>query len=195
MRKHVILSALFLATLIVLGACAPKEDITGGAMQGEEMKNEEMVKDGMENDHKAMNQGEPAPMFSLKDLNGNDVMLSDFKGEKVYVKYWASWCSICLSGLEDLDMLAGKENGFRVISIVTPNYKGEQSAEDFTKWFNSQPYDHMTVLLDHEGVWAREFGLRGYPSSYYIGSDGILAKSSPGHVDNETITARFEEIH
>ncbi|MGM0837349.1 MAG: redoxin family protein [Bacillota bacterium] len=184
MRKHV-LSGLFLATLIVLGACAPKDDMTGGKMQEEEM----------ENDHEAMNQGEPAPMFALKDLNGNDVMLSDYKGEKVYVKYWASWCSICLSGLEDLDMLAGKDNGFRVISIVTPNYKGEQSAEDFTKWFNSQPYENMTVLLDHEGVWAREFGLRGYPSSYYIGSDNILAKSSPGHVDNETITESFEEIH
>ncbi|RKP58338.1 TlpA family protein disulfide reductase [Cohnella endophytica] len=141
-----------------------------------------------------MNKGEAAPSFSLSDLNGKQIRLADFKGKKVYLKYWASWCSICLAGLEDLNTLAGQENGFQVVTIVTPKYKGEKSAKDFSEWFTKQPYHNITVLLDEDGVWAKKFGLRGYPSSYYIGSDGILVKSSPGHAFNDMITKTFKEI-
>lgn len=141
-----------------------------------------------------MNKGETAPEFSLLDLKGNTVGLSDVQGKKVYVKYWASWCSICLAGLEDLNNLAGQNNDFQVITIVTPDYKGEKSSQAFTEWFDQQPYDNITVLLDEKGVWAKKFGVRAYPSSFYIGSDGILAKSQPGHASNEQIMESLQEI-
>ncbi|GGG85793.1 redoxin family protein [Paenibacillus radicis (ex Gao et al. 2016)] len=149
---------------------------------------------GTVDNSKIMNKGTAAPSFSLSDLNGNEIQLADLKGQKVYVKYWASWCSICLAGLEDLNTLAGQNNNFHVITIVTPNYKGEKSKQDFTEWFPKQPYPNITVLFDEDGVWAKKFGLRGYPSSYYIGSDGILVKSSPGHASNDTIMETFKEI-
>lgn len=134
-----------------------------------------------------MNKGEPAPKFALQDLKGNSVQLSELQGKKVYVKYWASWCSICLAGLEDLNKLAGEAKDFQVITIVTPDYKGEKSSKEFAEWFNRQPYSNVTVLLDENGEWAKKFGVRAYPSSFYIGSDGILVKSSPGHASNEQI--------
>lgn len=82
-----------------------------------------------------MNKGDLASDFELMDTKGNIVKLSDLKGEKVYVKFWASWCSICLAGLEEVDTLAAQDNGFKVISIVSPGSNGEQSKEDFIKWF------------------------------------------------------------
>lgn len=145
----------------------------------------------------ASNAGQVAPMFDLKDLNGNKVELASLAGEKVYVKYWASWCSICLGGLEELNELAGQDNGFKVITIVSPNYKGEQSSKEFTEWFKGledKQKNNLTVLLDEDGKWAQKFGVRGYPSSYYIGSDGILAKSVPGHNFNDAIITNFKKI-
>ncbi|MFF2093935.1 TlpA family protein disulfide reductase [Paenibacillus sp. NPDC058174] len=167
--------------LTVLSACGAKETVQNSAA-------------GTVKNNEVMNKGTAAPSFSLSDLNGNEIQLADFKGQKVYVKYWASWCSICLAGLEDLNTLAGQKNDFRVITIVTPNYKGEKSAKDFMEWFTKQPYSNITVLLDENGVWAKQYGLRGYPSSYYIGSDGILVKSSPGHASNELIMETFKDI-
>ena len=66
-----------------------------------------------------MNPKTPAPDFEMMDLDGNTVKLSDFNGEKVYLKYWASWCPICLGGLEDINTLSAEENGFPVLK--TPN--------------------------------------------------------------------------
>jgi len=39
----------------------------------------------------------PAPAFTLSDLNGNKVSLSDFKGKVVYLDIWATWCPPCMA--------------------------------------------------------------------------------------------------
>ncbi|MCS7460470.1 redoxin domain-containing protein [Paenibacillus doosanensis] len=141
------------------------------------------------------NPGQPAPAFELKDLKGNTVSLAELKGQKVYVKFWASWCPICLAGLDELNQLSGQDNGYKVLTIVSPGYNGEQSAADFAAWFSKRGYDNIEVLLDDGGTWAKKFGVRGYPTSVYIGSDGILAQTVPGHNANEAITANFQSIH
>ncbi|GGO03770.1 redoxin family protein [Saccharibacillus kuerlensis] len=136
----------------------------------------------------------PAPQFALKDLNGSEVKLADFKGEKVYVKYWASWCSICLAGMDELNTLAGQDNDYKVISIVAPNFKGEKSEADFKKWFEGLGEENTTVLLDQDGKYAQQFGVRAYPTSFYIDSAGNLAKTVPGHNTNDVIATNFNDI-
>ncbi|MEK4273716.1 redoxin family protein [Paenibacillus sp. FSL R7-0026] len=188
-RKWMVSVIVFAGALLILSACGSQQtDTKQTGSSSTPASTSDMSSSTM------MNKGETAPEFSLRDLKGNTVGLSDVQGKKVYVKYWASWCSICLAGLEDLNNLAGQNNDFQVITIVTPDYKGEKSSQAFTKWFDQQPYDNITVLLDEEGVWAKEFGVRAYPSSFYIGSDGILAKSQPGHASNEQIMESLQEI-
>ncbi|MCF7754962.1 redoxin family protein [Paenibacillus xylanexedens] len=188
-RKWMVSVIVFAGVLLILSACGSQQ--TESNQMGSSStptSTSDMSSSTM------MNKGETAPEFSLRDLKGNTVGLSDVQGKKVYVKYWASWCSICLAGLEDLNNLAGQDNDFQVITIVTPDYKGEKSSQAFTEWFDQQPYDNITVLLDEKGVWAKEFGVRAYPSSFYIGSDGILTKSQPGHASNEQIMESLQEI-
>ncbi|WP_091016992.1 redoxin family protein [Paenibacillus amylolyticus] len=188
-RKWMLSVIVFAGVLLILSAC--------GSQQTESKQTGSSSTPASTSDMSSsimMNKGETAPEFSLLDLKGNTVGLSDVQGKKVYVKYWASWCSICLAGLEDLNNLAGQNNDFQVITIVTPDYKGEKSSQAFTEWFDQQPYDNITVLLDEKGVWAKKFGVRAYPSSFYIGSDGILAKSQPGHASNEQIMESLQEI-
>ncbi|NGZ74410.1 TlpA family protein disulfide reductase [Saccharibacillus alkalitolerans] len=136
----------------------------------------------------------PAPQFDLKDLNGSEVKLADYKGEKVYIKYWASWCSICLAGMDELNTLAGQDNDFKVISIVAPDFKGEKSEADFKKWFSGLDEENTTVLLDQDGKYAQQLGVRAYPTSFYIDSEGGLAKTVPGHNTNDVIASNFDAI-
>lgn len=141
------------------------------------------------------NPGKPAPSFELVDLEGNSHDLSEYAGQKVYVKFWASWCSICLAGMEEFNTLAGEDNDFAVLSIVSPSSNAEKDSESFAKWFKGvENTSNITVLLDEGGTFFDEYGVLAYPTSAYIGSDGTLVKSSPGHFSNAEIKETFESI-
>ncbi len=141
------------------------------------------------------NTGDKASSFDLETMGGEKVSLESLSGEKVYVKFWASWCSICLAGLDELDALAAEESGFRVITIVSPGQNGEQSRSDFEAWFKELGYKNIEVLFDTSGDVQKAYGVRAFPTAAYIGSDGVLIKVIPGHMDNEAIKASFEEIY
>ena len=143
-RKYFIIPVLCLAffAFAAYGARKPRNAFP--------MVNSEEMGSGVDRnmDTKKMNKGNPAPDFEMMDLNGNTVKLSDFAGEKVYIKYWASWCPICLGGLEDINTLSAENNGFKVLTIVAPGSKGEKNDEDFKTWF--------------AGVEHTENGIAGY---------------------------------
>ena len=143
----------------------------------------------------ANNDASYAPTFELTDIKGDTYNLADYKGKKVYVKFWASWCSICLAGLEELNTLAGEEQDFIVLSIVSPNFNNEKNSDAFIKWFKGvENTANIKVLLDEDGSIAKQYNVRAYPTSAYIGSDGTLIQTLPGHVSNSQIIEKFKSI-
>ena len=103
---------------------------------------------------------EQAPAIVLKDLDGNEVNVTYFEGEKVYVKFWASWCSICLAGMEELNQLAGMDNDFKIITIVAPGHNGEQKKDDFIPWFKSLDYDNIQAFLEDTKAETKAYNVR-----------------------------------
>lgn len=141
------------------------------------------------------NKGIEIESFELKDIDGNPVSLEELKGKKVYLKFWASWCSVCLAGMDELDELSGEENEFEVITIVSPSFNGEQAKEDFVKWFEGLNTKNIRVLMDEGGEITSRFNIRAYPTAAYIGSDGILVAIIPGHMGNSDIKEIFKKIY
>ena len=158
-----------------------------GAMEETKMADKEM-------DSQKMNDGEMAANFTLKDKDDNEFSLASVKGKKAYVKFWASWCSICLVGLEELNTLAGKDNDFEIVTVVSPGVRGEKSKEEFIKWFDTLGYSNIRVLFDEGAQVGDAYGVRAYPTSAFIGSDGVLTKLLPGHVGSEEIEKILAEI-
>ncbi len=166
-----------------------KDEMVKDEMAADEMASDEMATDVMTND------GKMAEDFELVNLAGDTVSLETLKGQRVYVKFWASWCSICLAGMDELNTLSTDATDYKVITIVSPGYNGEMEKDDFIKWFDGLDYDNIEVLLDENGTIAKSYGVRAYPTSAYIGSDGVLVKILPGHTDNATINETFEKIY
>ncbi len=199
MKKGIklIISVLGLSLLLVACSSAPKTD----KMDKKEDKMMETTaptmdvnKDKMEKEESKMMDDKMMSLFKYTDFDGNMVSSEDYAGKKVYIKYWASWCPICLGGLEDIDKLSTEDNDFVVLTVVTPDYKGEKSIEDFKEWFNGLEYKNIKVLFDQNGEIAKELGVKGFPTSAYVSSDGSLVKVSPGHFDNATIIESFTSI-
>lgn len=133
--------------------------------------------------------------IAMQDLEGNTVSLADYAGKKVYVKFWASWCPICLAGLDEVNTLAKESTDFEVLTVVAPGYNNEKKHEDFVKWFNGvRNVDELPVLLNDGGNLVEEFQVKGYPTSAFIDSKGELVRSQPGHLSNDQIIEAMTQI-
>ena len=127
---------------------------------------------------------------TLKDVNGMNYSFGK-DGKPTYVKFWASWCPICLSGLEDIDNLSKEKKDFEVVTVVSPGLVGEKKTEDFKKWYKSLGYKNIKVLLDEKGELTKMLNVRVYPTSVVVNKDGKVEKVLPGHLEKAEIKKLF----
>ena len=127
---------------------------------------------------------------TLKDVNGMNYSFGK-DGKPTYVKFWASWCPICLSGLEDIDNLSKEKKDFEVVTVVSPGLVGEKKTEDFKKWYKSLEYKNIKVLLDEKGELSKMLNVRVYPTSVVVNKAGKAEKVLPGHLEKAEIKKLF----
>ena len=175
-------SVLVCASLLCLSAC--KNQMTSENGDKQEQVSSQTAK-----------KGEEVPDFELTGVDGKTYRLSDYKGKKVYLKFWASWCSICLASLPDTDELAKEESDdYIILTVVFPGQKGEQAEGDFKKWYQGLDYKNLPVLLDPSGKLLASYGVRSYPTQAFIDKEGKLVKTQPGFMDKETILETLKSI-
>ena len=127
---------------------------------------------------------------TLKDVNGMNYSFGK-DGKPTYIKFWASWCPICLSGLEDINSLSKEMKDFEVVTVVSPGLVGEKKTEDFKKWYKSLGYKNIKVLLDEKGELTKILNVRVYPTSVVVNKDGKVEKVLPGHLEKAEIKKLF----
>ncbi|MEZ7757897.1 redoxin family protein [Granulicatella adiacens] len=133
--------------------------------------------------------------YTFKTLDGKDVSLEDYKGKKIYLKFWASWCPICLAGLADINQLADTPpKDAVVLTVVAPGVNREKNLDDFKEWFSGLEYKTLPVLVDNNGQFLKKLGIVGYPSSAFIDANGKVVRVQPGHVTNEDIVKTLETL-
>lgn len=133
--------------------------------------------------------------YTFKTLDGKDVSLADYKGKKIYLKFWASWCPICLAGLADINQLADTPpKDAVVLTVVAPGVNREKNLDDFKEWFSGLDYKTLPVLVDNNGQFLKKLGIVGYPSSAFIDANGKVVRVQPGHVTNEDIVKTLETL-
>lgn len=179
-------SILICASLVCLSACKNQISSQAGKQNGD--RNTQISS-------QTAKEGEEVADFELLGIDGKTYRLSDYKGKKVYLKFWASWCSICLASMPDTDELA-EESGddYVVLTVVSPGQKGEQAEEAFKKWYQGLDYKHLPVLLDPSGKLLASYGVRSYPTQAFIDKEGKLVKTQPGFMDKASILESLKSI-
>ena len=119
----------------------------------------------------------------------------DYKGKKVYLKFWASWCGPCKKSMPELIELAGKKDrDFEILSVIAPGIQGEKSETDFPKWFEEQGYKDVPVLYDSQATTFQAYQIRSIPTEILIDSQGKIGKIQFGAISNEDAEAAFKEM-
>ena len=134
--------------------------------------------------------------FTLQDRNGNAVSLSDYRGKPVYIKFWASWCPMCLAGLEDFSAVAQEYNeagGVRVLSVVMPGLHGEMDEEGFNDWADGQRLD-FPILFDKTGEVNEQFRVKAYPTSVFLDKNGEVKENKTGDIPRAELESKLESL-
>ena len=110
----------------------------------------------------------------------------------MYVKMWATWCSACLSGLDEFSRVAAehdKKGDVKVISVLSPGVGSELSKDQIATWASKQKLS-FPLVMDTSATLLKAFGVQAYPTSIFINSNGTIVDKRIGEVP----TAELEKI-
>ena len=128
-----------------------------------------------------------APDFTLTDLDGNSVSLSDYRGTPVMLNFWATWCPPCRAEMPLIQEYQDKyADGFVVLAV-----NGGETAQEVQAFVTEQGFD-MVFLLDADFAVAELYQVRGFPTSVFIGADGNTQKIHIGELNEPLIVAYLE---
>lgn len=133
-----------------------------------------------------------APDFTLKDLEGNTVKLSDYKGKIVILNFWAVWCKYCrleMPEFNEFNKELSKKNEAVILTVDV-----QESKETVKNFITSNNID-LKVLMDEEGTVATAYGITGYPTTFIINRDGTIYTAISGATDKVTLQNVLDNIN
>lgn len=123
--------------------------------------------------------GMVAPNFTLKNLAGEEVSLKDYRGKKVMVNFWATWCPPCKEEMPAMEKFY-KENS-KEVEILAVNLDPQNNVKGFVEE-NGLTFP---ILLDKEGRTQQTYSVISIPTSLIIDEQGLIIKKQIGSLTFE----------
>lgn len=115
--------------------------------------------------------GDPAPNFQLYDLNGDPVMLSEYRGSIVLLNFWATWCGPCLVEMPSMEVLykTFDRKDFEILAIST-----DAQGVVVTRPFRNELGLTFPILHDSDYRVGLAYGARSLPMTFLVDRKGII---------------------
>ncbi|WP_179966054.1 peroxiredoxin family protein [Lysinibacillus antri] len=134
--------------------------------------------------------GNVAPDFSLETLKGEVMSLSDFKGKKVFLNFWATWCPPCRAEMPDIQKFSEDED---VVVLAINLTHTEDSLTTVENFIQDRAFT-FPVLKDENGDVAELYRVQAYPTSYMIDSKGTIQYVALGAMNYDLMIREFEKL-
>ena len=117
---------------------------------------------------------QPAPSWTLKDAEGNNVSLADYRGKPLILHFWATWCPYCKKVQPGLSALHAKyqSQGLELVGISVREDAGAQPQQVL------QERGHTFKTLLFGETAAEAYGVPGTPTTFFINQKGQLIGGS-----------------
>jgi len=133
--------------------------------------------------------GYPAPDFTLTDLDGNTVHLTDLRGKVVFLNFWAIGCPPCRFEMPAMEEVYQEYRDEDVVIIGIDLGEPGSSVKNFVE---TNGYS-WTFVIDTYGQIAWEYTVSGIPTSFFIDKDGIIRALQVGAMSRVVMEANLAE--
>ena len=176
-----IITALLVGTMIVVMVKSNVEPAPVETLPSVEIEVEEIEETGLEI-------GKFPPDFELTTFSDKVIKLSDFKGKKVMLNFWASWCGPCKAEMPHMEAYYKKYKESDNVEIIAVNMmaqerNGVKGVQDFIDDYGLT----FPIPIDEDGEVMKAYKVLTIPTTYLIGTDGKVAQKFVGPMDEKTI--------
>jgi len=132
----------------------------------------------------------PAPDFRVTTLDGQVFQLSDFRGQPVWISFWATWCPPCRAENPDIEAVyeANRDQGLVIIALSI----GEST--DTVRDYVARTGLTYTIGLDQGTDIAAQYRIVGIPTHFFVDRDGIIRDWRIGSMSEGTMEKKVAQI-
>lgn len=130
--------------------------------------------------------GAPAPDFVVRDLDGEQHRLSDFRGKPLVIYWWAPWCGVCAQESSTFSSFREAVGDDANVVSIAVDYPSLSSVQQYVA---KHGVDYPVLLGNDE---LREaYGVNQYPSIYFVNAEGEVARTVVGYTTELGLRSRL----
>ncbi|HEU5103398.1 MAG TPA: TlpA disulfide reductase family protein [Roseiflexaceae bacterium] len=133
--------------------------------------------------------GQVAPDFQYTMPDGTTHKLSDLRGKKVLVNFWATWCGPCRSEMPDLQKVLGETGD----SVAVLGVNKAQELKELAP-FAEELRISFPLIANPSGDIAGRYAAQNLPTSYFINSDGTIGLKKTGVMNYSFIKTHLDQL-
>ncbi len=137
--------------------------------------------------------GTVAPDFALATMDGKTVRLSDYRGQIVFLNFWATWCPPCRNEMPAMEKLHKVMQGYDFVILAVSI---DQATTYHVKSFVNKKRYSFPVLHDVTKEVAANYGVSGIPTTLIVDKGGVIVSRLIGGRawDSDKIVDYFKEL-
>lgn len=143
---------------------------------------------------------QPAPVVSFRNLRGQTVKLSQYRGKVVLLNFWATWCDSCRSEIPELIELQKQfgSRGFTVLGVAMDE-SNKATVELYAEkpWFDvggEKMAMNYPIVLGNEDASLKFGNIGSFPTSFVISRDGKIVREYFGSIEGQGVHRLIEKL-